>query len=83
MSLKEFAPKNVNTCAKSLKVATSDCVTTLAPGLLDQLGEGGTLVAPVGGPLLQNLLRIRKTAEGLVQEDLCKVVFVPLVSGTI
>ena len=56
---------------------------TLAPGLLDQLGEGGTLVAPVGGPLLQNLLRIRKTAEGLVQEDLGKVVFVPLVSGII
>jgi len=55
----------------------------LAPGLLEQLGEGGTLVAPVGGPLSQTLLRLRKTAEGLVQEDLGKVVFVPLVSGTI
>ena len=55
----------------------------LDPGLLDQLGEGGTLVAPVGGPLLQTLLRIRNTAEGPVQEDLGKVVFVPLVSGII
>lgn len=55
----------------------------LDPGLLDQLGEGGTLVAPVGGPLLQTLLRIRKTVEGPVQEDLGKVVFVPLVSGII
>ena len=49
--------------------------------LLAQLAEGGTLVAPVGGPLSQNLLRIRKSAEGLDQEDLGKVVFVPLVAG--
>jgi protein-L-isoaspartate(D-aspartate) O-methyltransferase len=51
--------------------------------VLAQLAEGGTLVAPVGGPLAQNLLRVRKTAEGLVSEDLGKVVFVPLVSGII
>ena len=55
----------------------------LAQDLLDQLAEGGTLVAPVGGPLLQNLLRLRKTPEGTVSEDLGKVVFVPLVAGTI
>jgi protein-L-isoaspartate(D-aspartate) O-methyltransferase len=52
-------------------------------GLLAQLDEGGTLVAPVGGASSQNLLRVRKTSEGLVQEDLGKVVFVPLVSGII
>jgi protein-L-isoaspartate(D-aspartate) O-methyltransferase len=51
--------------------------------LLDQLAPGGTLVAPIGGPLAQTLLRIRKTADGLVQEDLGKVVFVPLVPGII
>ncbi len=51
--------------------------------LLEQLGEDGTLVAPVGGPLLQTLMRIRKTADGLVNEDLGKVVFVPLVAGTL
>ena len=55
----------------------------LAQDLLDQLAEGGTLVAPVGGPLLQNLLRLRKTPEGVLSEDLGKVVFVPLVAGTI
>lgn len=55
----------------------------LDPKLLDQLAEGGTLVAPVGGPLVQNLLRICKTGEGLVQEDLGKVVFVPLVAGIV
>ena len=53
----------------------------LDPALLAQLAEGGTLVAPVGGPSSQSLLRLRKTAEGVVQDDLGKVVFVPLVSG--
>ena len=43
--------------------------------------EGGTLVAPVGGAGVQELLRLRKTPEGLVREELGKVVFVPLVSG--
>jgi protein-L-isoaspartate(D-aspartate) O-methyltransferase len=56
---------------------------TLDTSLLDQLGEGGTLVAPVGGALSQSLLRIRKTSEGIQKEDLGKVVFVPLVSGII
>jgi protein-L-isoaspartate(D-aspartate) O-methyltransferase len=55
----------------------------LDPQLLDQLVEGGTLVAPVGGPLSQTLLRVRKTTDGVLKEDLGKVVFVPLVSGTI
>ena len=51
--------------------------------LLDQLGEGGTVIAPVGGSSSQKLLRTRKTADGLVEEDLGSVVFVPLVSGII
>lgn len=51
--------------------------------LLEQLADGGTLVAPVGGPMVQNLLRIRKSEEGVVQEDLGKVVFVPLVAGVL
>jgi protein-L-isoaspartate(D-aspartate) O-methyltransferase len=55
----------------------------LVPELLDQLAEGGTLVAPVGGASSQKLLRVRKTAEGVIQEDLGGVVFVPLVSGTL
>jgi len=55
----------------------------LVPALVDQLADGGTLVAPVGGPTSQKLLRLRKTTEGVVQEDLGGVVFVPLVSGTI
>jgi protein-L-isoaspartate(D-aspartate) O-methyltransferase len=51
--------------------------------LLAQLGEGGTLVAPVGDAGSQDLLRLRKTPDGLVREELAKVVFVPLVPGVV
>ncbi|KFN42788.1 hypothetical protein N790_11355 [Arenimonas malthae CC-JY-1] len=51
--------------------------------LLDQLAEGGTLVAPIGGPSGQRLLRLRRIGGELVQEDLGAVVFVPLLPGTL
>jgi protein-L-isoaspartate(D-aspartate) O-methyltransferase len=53
----------------------------LDPSLLDQLAEGGTLVAPVGEPGMQDLLRIRKMPEGMLRENLGKVAFVPLLPG--
>ena len=53
----------------------------LDAALLDQLGEGGTLVAPVGASGSQNLVRLRKTPEGLVRDELGKVAFVPLLAG--
>jgi protein-L-isoaspartate(D-aspartate) O-methyltransferase len=53
----------------------------LEPALFEQLNPGGVLVAPVGGPSAQQLLRFHKTQEGLVQDDLGPVVFVPLLSG--
>ena len=61
-------------------------VTAAAPALVDalteQLAVGGTLVAPVGGASGQNLLRLRKDAEGgIEQTDLGPVIFVPLLSG--
>ena len=61
-------------------------VTAAAPALVDalteQLAAGGTLVAPVGGASGQNLLRLRKDAEGgIEQTDLGPVIFVPLLSG--
>lgn len=54
---------------------------TLEPALLEQLGEGGVLVAPVGGPSAQQLLRLRRGADGITQEQLGAVVFVPLRFG--
>ena len=63
-------------------------VTAAAPALVDalsmQLAPGGTLVAPVGGAQGQSLLRLRRTADGrLEQSDLGPVVFVPLLSGLV
>lgn len=54
----------------------------LEPALLDQLAPEGCLVAPVGPPGRQNLLRVRSGQEGLVSETLGAVSFVPLLGGT-
>lgn len=55
--------------------------TALEPALLDQLGPDGTLVAPVGGGSGQRLLRLRREGDGVEQDDLGAVVFVPLLAG--
>ena len=50
--------------------------------LVDGLAEDGVLVAPVGGDRRdQQLLRIRRSGDGFVTEDLGLVRFVPLVAG--
>jgi len=48
------------------------------PALVEQLREGGRLVLPVGR-FAQDLLRVRRTAKGIVQENLLPVRFVPMV----
>ncbi len=63
-------------------------VTAGAPALVDalkeQIARGGTLVAPVGGSTSQSLLRLRKDADGVIEEtNLAPVVFVPLLSGMV
>jgi len=49
--------------------------------LLDQLGVGGQLVAPVERGGMQRLLAIRRTEDGFDENDLGAVIFVPLLSG--
>lgn len=51
----------------------------LAPALLDQLVEGGVLVAPVGDRRLQELVRVRREGGSFPRETLLSCVFVPLV----
>ncbi len=53
------------------------------PGdLADQLAEGGVMVLPVGRQGRdQNLLRLIRTADGVVEEPLGDVRFVPLLGG--
>jgi len=63
-------------------------VTAGAPALVDalteQLAPGGILVAPVGAASAQQLLMLRKEADGsITRRDLGPVIFVPLLSGTI
>jgi protein-L-isoaspartate(D-aspartate) O-methyltransferase len=55
---------------------------SVPPALLDQLGPGGILVAPIG-PLDgdQSIVRIRRAEPGFDEEVLLKVRFVPLVAG--
>ena len=53
---------------------------TVPPALLDQLADGGRLVMPVGREWReQELLRVRRDGDRLVEEDLGPVRFVPLV----
>jgi protein-L-isoaspartate(D-aspartate) O-methyltransferase len=54
----------------------------LEPALLDQLAPDGCLVAPVGPPGRQDLLRIRAGEHGFVSEVLGAGSFVPLLGGT-
>ncbi len=47
--------------------------------LLDQLAEGGVLVAPVGSAFSQEMVRLTKSAEGIERESFGKFRFVPLI----
>jgi protein-L-isoaspartate(D-aspartate) O-methyltransferase len=55
--------------------------TRLEQPLLSQLAPDGCLVAPVGPPGRQALLRVRAGADGWVSETLGTVSFVPLLGG--
>lgn len=63
-------------------IIVTAATAALDPALLGQLAVGGTLVAPVGGSGAQQLLRLRKSDDGVQQEILGAVVFVPLLGGT-
>ena len=53
------------------------------PGpLLAQLKVGGIMVLPVGqSDAVQHLIRVRRTEDGLVYDELRPVRFVPLIEG--
>ena len=49
--------------------------------LVEQLKDGGTMVIPVGSRYGQDLIRMVKTAEGMVKERSIPCVFVPLIGN--
>ncbi|AKT41588.1 protein-L-isoaspartate O-methyltransferase [Chondromyces crocatus] len=55
----------------------------LPTALLDQLVDGGVLVAPVGAATAQELVRIHKQQGRLRQESLGAVRFVPMLAGAL
>lgn len=55
---------------------------TIPSRILDQLSPTGVLVAPVGSPSQQTLIRMRGDGQGdFIQEELGSVSFVPLLGG--
>lgn len=64
------------------RIMVTAAAATLPTNLLESLGEGGVLVAPVGRERRQqSLMRVRRVDSELVTEDLGAVLFVPLVQG--
>lgn len=51
---------------------------TVPPPLLEQLKDGGRLVAPLGDSLPQSLVRLRRRGKEFQQEELLPVAFVPM-----
>jgi len=57
---------------------------SLSPVLLSQLRDGGSLIAPVSGEDgEQTLVRVRRYGSEFERENLTRVKFVPLLSGTV
>ncbi|HVF35138.1 MAG TPA: protein-L-isoaspartate(D-aspartate) O-methyltransferase [Candidatus Saccharimonadia bacterium] len=69
--------------------APFDAIVVTAAGdfidqaLLDQLAPGGVLIAPVGVPGDQKLVRVRRGDDGYARETLEAVAFVPLLGGVV
>ncbi len=61
-------------------VVVAAAAARVPAALLEQLAPGGRLLAPIGPPGLQELVRVRRRADGSFQsEDLGGCAFVPLV----
>ena len=61
-------------------IMTAAC-SEIPEALVDQLADNGSMVLPFDDGYDQTLIRLTRSSEGLVREDLGKVVFVPLLPG--
>jgi protein-L-isoaspartate(D-aspartate) O-methyltransferase len=64
------------------RIIVTAAAASVPGALVDQLAEGGLMVLPVGATSRdQALLRLTRTPDGIVEERLSEVRFVPLVAG--
>jgi protein-L-isoaspartate(D-aspartate) O-methyltransferase len=64
------------------RIIVTAAAASVPGALVDQLAEGGLMVLPVGATSRdQTLLRLTRTPDGIVEERLSEVRFVPLVAG--
>ena len=62
-------------------ILVAAAASSIPRALIDQLGIGGRLIMPLGKPRDQMLTVLRKTADGISEEEIERVSFVPLVDG--
>ena len=67
----EFAPFD--------RIIVTAATPTVPQPLLEQLGEGGKLILPLGQPLVQELTLIEKKQGKFEYKYICGCVFVPLI----
>lgn len=65
------------------RVMVTAAAPDIPPALMEQVVEGGIIVAPVGPEDdVQRLVRLERTADGFIERNLGGVRFVPLIPGT-
>ena len=57
------------------------CSPKIPPPLVEQLGEGGLMVIPVGGRIAQELLTLERTNTGIKVSRRLGVAFVPMIGA--
>lgn len=62
-------------------IIVTAAATEIPVDLTEQLADGGVLVLPLERNGMQRLLSIQKTEDGLEENDLGGVIFVPMLSG--
>ncbi len=61
------------------RIVCAAAAPEIPPAWVEQLAEGGRIVAPIGGRGVQTLVRVEKRRGQLTRTDLCGVRFVPLI----
>ncbi|HEX2652948.1 MAG TPA: protein-L-isoaspartate O-methyltransferase, partial [Xanthobacteraceae bacterium] len=63
-------------------IVVTAAAETIPEALIEQLGKGGIMVLPLGPhDEPQRIVKLTKTEDGLVRQDLIWVRFVPLLRG--